>query len=289
VAKKIDDAMSPEWIARQLHSHAMPFSAVHPDMIDKVVLLSAETLIGFNEIPKKFHTKQAEAIAAKSLAQTYNLIEGESYYDVAKQLIARGNGLGWMHQEYIDTPLILIALDQRDDLFRNCLSWLINKARFMIDEQVLDFIAGNGFNSIEKLVDSGFSIHEFSEFTLHDVLIDDPLNSSALFKNGRSEIVSKAIKNGFWPVPGAEKFPKRPKTLKDCIDTRMTTASESTVQIGWLNSYIANHPLASVAKLMNTEARRNVLLEIFPSDQLIGLFKDDKKFNGKLLESTLGL
>lgn len=289
MAKKIDDAMNPEWIARQLHSYALPFAAVHPDMIDKVVLLSASTQIGFNEIPRKFHTKQTEALAAKSVAQTFSLVESESYYDVVKQLVARGNGLGWMHQEYIDTPLILIALDQRDDLFRNCVSWLINKARDKIDDVVLDFIASKGFDSIEKLVSNGFSIHALSENTLYDVLIDDPLNSSVLFKNGRSDIVCKAIKNGCWPMPGTEKFPKRPKTLKDCIDVRMTTAGERTVHIGWLNAYIANHPVACVAHLMNTESRRDVLLEIYPPDQLVGLFKDDKKFNGKLLESTLGL
>lgn len=286
---KIDNTMNPEWIVRQIHSFGLPFSAVHPDIVEDVVILSASTQIGFNEIPRRFHTRQVEALAANSVAKTYSLDKSDSYYDVVKQMIARGNGLGWIHSEYIDTPLILIALNQRDDHFRNCVSWLTNKAREMIDDQVLDFCATKGFDIVQKLIDSGFSIYDFNKHTLYNVLIDDPLNASVLFKNGRTDVVCEAIGNGFWPKPLTEKFPNKPKTLKDCIDLRMTTASERAAQIGWLNAYIATYPLVCVAPLMNTEARRNILIEIFSSDQLIGLFKDDKRFNGRILESTLGL
>jgi hypothetical protein len=286
----IDDKLNAKAIVRLLDTHRLTFEAVLPEMRNEVLLLAASTLEGFDEIPRSFHTPEAEAIAAKSLAKKFHHgDQGNDYYKVATKLISGGIGINHIHPDYVDEKIILIILEREDESLDESLRPILNKHREKIGASVLEFVASRSLSTLDDLAVSGFEIKNISSQSLHEGLIKEYWAAFVLRNHGRSDVLALAVKNGNWPQISGEMTVERPSSLIDAIKTRMETPDLMENRIGWLNAYIANYPAAEVAKHMNTNARRSVLLDIFPSEALIDIAKEDKNLSGELLERSMGL
>jgi hypothetical protein len=286
----IDDQFNPHAIVRLLDTKRLTFDQVAPEMRDEVLLLSAETGHGFHEIPRSFHTPQVDALATQCLCKYFGWGDQHGgYYQAATKFISEGIGLNYVHPDYIDSALLLINLSSGGDSLQDFVRRIFRKYHDKVDNNLLNFIGSRDISLLDDFIRSGFDVKPLSAEHLSEGLISQLWAGYLLVEYGRLDVLSLAIKAGHWPDRKTEVRIDKPKSLKDAIEARMLTKEFESVQAGWLNAFIANYPAAEVAPHMNTRARRAVLMDIFPEEELHAIALHDRALRGDLLERSMGL
>jgi hypothetical protein len=285
-----EDKFNPSAIITLLDTNRLTFDQVLPEMRDAVLLLAAKTGHGFHEIPRTFHTPQVEAMATQCLCKHFGWgDQNAGYYHAATQFVSDGIGLNHIHPDYIDSTLLLINLRREDDSLQKSVSTILRKYIDKVDNDVLNFIGSRDISLLDDLIRSGFDIKPLSAEHLCEGLTLQLWTGFLLVDYGRLDVLSLAIKAGHWPGTKTEVKVSRPQSLVDAIEARMLTKEFESVQAGWLNAFIANYPAAEVAPHMKTRARRAVLMDIFPEEELHAIALHDRPLRGDLLERSMGL
>jgi hypothetical protein len=285
----ISTSARPADVINALVQGSLRYANVEYELKEKVLLLAASTYKGFCQIPKEYHTPQAEALAAKSLARHfYAKYDGGNYAETALAMMHNGCDIRLLHPEYLNDVIIIASLKRDVHPAYKTQLWLIDSAREKLTIPVCNYLASLSVILVNGLHKRGIiKVNDLNPESLCSGLINEMDHGYILADAGRSDILSMVIEQGHWPDIKME----LPASLEEAIESRMLvkTNQSGVTQAQWLNAYIANHPPVEVANLMRTKARRAVLLEIFQPEQLIGVIKDDKSLNGALLEHVLGL
>jgi hypothetical protein len=282
----INNDTTPADVINQLEHGSIKFADVEYHLKEKVLLLAAATYKGFCKIPREYHTPQAEILAAKSLAKSFYVpYAGGNYVQTALGLMDNGCDIRNVHPEYLNDEIIISSIKRGAIKEYKIRNWLLDYAKDKLSLAVCNALVSSSIVLFDGLEKAGVSIHSLSAGALCNGLMNDMGHGYILYQHGMTEILSLAIKNDRWPKLNIP----MPTSLEDAIESRMATHFNDIDEAQWLNAFIANFSPLEVSNLLSTNARKKFLLEIFKPEQLVGVVKGDKDFNGYLLEHAMGL
>lgn len=115
-----------------------------------------------------------------------------------------------------------------------------------------------------------------------------PDNYSFMDKLGQLGFLSKMLKEDEWPKSEGNLTYKPFKSLADGVSRFMRSDKESALHC-LHKAYVMTYPVEEVIAAMKTPARREVLLNMYPTDVLRQHSGSDRELRGKLLEQEIGL
>lgn len=122
------------------------------------------------------------------------------------------------------------------------------------------------------------------------------MNGHFLEQIGRRDIIVKEILNGWWINDGQHNSPTddiiygrlRPSSVAEAISKRMEMTPGENDAL-FYDCYVAGFPPQTVAPLINSRARQDWVMTVFPSSDLINTFKHHARMKGRILEVELGM
>lgn len=114
----------------------------------------------------------------------------------------------------------------------------------------------------------------------------DPGQGFVLERCGKFHILVEAVKDGLWP---ADMEPARPSNLRDAMAFRLQCNKFDLHKIIYLNAYIAGFTAAEAAAVASSSEAKSLLLELYPTDELLKVFAGDRKMKGRIVEADLGM
>jgi hypothetical protein len=275
----------------QLNSGEIAFDAtVHGQNKAFLEMIAKTSMVVFKKIPVDLLTPELIDMGALLLCE----MEGDMSYHVkddyeatAINLIGLGHHISFFHRDLLTEKIARCALE------RNIASTLSYREKLTPSQQalftpdMLRYAVENDPEVIVKLTTE--ETGQFDDNFLLSVFRKKPEYSYCLFRVGRPKLFADMVASGSWMFAGVFEEHPRPTTTAKAIQQRMKLEPWMNKEIAYYNAFISNSPLEEIAPLMTSRARRKVLLEIFPADDLLDHFKNDAAMKGCILEDQLGL
>lgn len=265
-------------------------STVHGQDKGFLELVARTNIVVFKKIPVDLLTPELIDMGAALLCE----MEGDMSYHVkndyettAINLLGVGHHISAFHRELLTEKIVRCSLE------RNIASTLSYRQKLTPSQQalftpgMLRYAVENDPEVILKLTSE--ETNQFDDEFLLTVFRETPEYSYCLFRVGRPKLFAEMVASGSWMFAGVFDEHPRPTTTAKAILQRMKLEPWMSKEIAYYNAFISNSPLEEIAPLMTSRARRKVLLEIFPADELLDHFKNDAAMKGCILEDQLGL
>lgn len=252
----------------------------------------------FKLIPEEFLTPELIDTGAMTMCQQWDekdcYVKGD-YEQSALNLINKGIHFSTFHHALITKAIIDACIESNPLNTVKKRKELGTKASEFFDAAVLNKAVGYEFELLMHL--DGAELKLLTDETIVTSFRKSPSQGLILAKIGRKDILIQEIANGLWSFDdsvaredGVKRFGiSRPKNIGSAVNARMKIDLRNKDDTLYLNAYIAGYPLEEVIRFFHTPARREVLMEIFPTDQLIEAFKGDRQMMGRIVEADLGL
>jgi hypothetical protein len=209
------------------------------------------------------------------------------YEQSAINLMGMGAHISSFHRDLLTEKIAHCALEYNISSTLTFRDQLNESQKALFTPDMLKYAFENAPETVKKL--SREEVEQIGDETLLSVFMKAQVFAYSLFQIGKPKLFSQVVAAGAWMYPGVFNENPRPSDLGETIRKRMKLENFMHKEIAYYNAYIASHPLIDVAPLMKSTARRKVLLEIFPAQELLQVFKDDREMKGLILEEEMGL
>lgn len=257
------------------------FNSIPETKKKPVAELLARSHSGFKRIPPDHLTADMINMEKHRICEKVDApgeITSWPYPELVEYLLIEGRmSFSAVHPVFITKELVLKVFRAGNDAGFHI--GVTQGAGLIIDEELA--------NVMVKL-DVRFILHVpnpavVDDHCLLEGLMNKPDNAHYLARFGREHVVRKAVAEGLWPG-----YKQKPKSLVEAINMRMKNQKNDDLN-AYLNAFISNFQPDEVVPLMRSEARKKVLLGIYPPDVLLNLMPNDNFVKTSLLDQAMAL
>jgi hypothetical protein len=214
-------------------------------------------------------TSNYEALAISAVISDWRNLK-----DVAADRI----DLKFMNQVLEQSPEAIVAFFIQDHE-------LVEKAFDQVElEQFLQVNLLALISTMSSYLHGGLTTHLITDAFIQKMTMQVAGLGSEVFKSSRQRLMIEGIRAGGWPVSLLE---DRPEDLEQGIKRAMKP--DSTLKQSWHKAYIKSHDIQDVVKAMKTPAREEMLLSLYPREELQPHMRKNQRVKGRWLSDELGL
>lgn len=239
----------------------------------------------FSEIPANLVTDSIRYKAIELGVRALHYIKPEdtqAYLDLVVYAAGISNfGILMIHESFKTTETLQAIVDrapQNLDLQWNSQQWICE----LLTQEMIDKVAPQNFKFAFSLPDetASWEVQRQHIITDHKTLKD-------LQQRGRQDLLIRLLDEGGWPE-WTGFTPQRADTIGFAA-ARLMIADPESDELILYRAKLMSYPIKEVIGVMNTPARRKVLMELYSPEVIRQNMKHDRALRGAVLEQDLGL
>jgi hypothetical protein len=279
------------------------FDAMPEDLLDTEVVIKWMQSTFFQRlrgastvlvaVPKHLVNDEVRRVAVSLGADALECIHPEDT-DIYLELVLKATadssfGYKFIHESFKTTEILELIID-------NChrhldlLSWPYQEwVRPLMTQDMIDRVAATNYRFAV-----GIGLQNISWSAMKELLINRSDSYEDVVSHGGAHLLVRMIQEGGWPAQINGQRSYRPRGLFELANLITQYKDESGLGDQYLLycAYLKTFPINSVIKVMNAPERRDILMSLYPHDDLLAHAKttnNSRALRGMLVEDALGL